>query len=162
MSRAVIKCEFDLVFYYNLFLTITLYRERPPIFDYNPEQFDALFEKYDAVCPSIRPSTTSCKETELRNRRCDRFMPHLVVKEAFSVREGGERKKTMFLISVSLAHFLLNLPSYGCNMLSIMFQVECSYSIAAFAYLLFYSQFAVNFFLYSCHQVIIRYFSRPT
>ena len=73
-----------------------------------------------------------------------------------------ERKVTMVLVSVSLTYLCLNLPSYAIRIVkehllsaADLGSLWLKYA-EAIGHLLFYSQFSVNFFLYSLHWILNR------
>jgi hypothetical protein len=62
------------------------------------------------------------------------------------------------LLTVSITYLCLNLPSYAIRVWAAFLPTHYSISTTAaiaeqFCYMLFYTQFAINFVLYSCHSI---------
>lgn len=77
-------------------------------------------------------------------------------------RDKIERRVTQLLVTVSLAYLVLNLPSYAHRVVVAFestsesdsghnYKTPLGVVAETISYLMFYTQFSVNFFLYSCH-----------
>lgn len=103
-------------------------------------------------------------------RHCNRLRANSLTAVMGSPSLEKERHITLFLVSISLTHLILNLPSYLFRLIQTVSvpgsssrngaTVEDGGAIESIGisilYLLFYTQFAVNFILYSCQSGKIR------
>lgn len=72
--------------------------------------------------------------------------------------DRSEFRITFALLTVSCTYLLLNLPSYAIRVWASFLPEDQGISFSAavaeqFFYMLFYTQFAINFVLYSCHGI---------